>query len=355
MPTGSKVEKGQRYFSSSKTSAMAKGCGRCSVLLHLYYKSGNYGAEPYIVAHNLVDGRHLGRKSTPEEVRWHRGVELRRLGEALDGGVLERSRAAACSRVGRRRLQILEPPLEPSELRGNKWIEGKLRVLGCRNPVYQMGQRGFRRILGLASRTEWPRLDRSFRAHRRILRPTRVRCFLSGSSLSLPATLHRRRSPQNPPFTKSISESIRTASNAVACAKPDGFEQLRVPDPPVSLLHVELRCLDAFPTPASPAPPPLAPLQVRHRPELLRHLRRRKKGGVVAVRLGHGCSGWERRKHEFESSWSSQRRRKHRRRRGEGTLSSIWSKTKTMAGRGICRCCLDCLLCGRCLRSFVGI
>ena len=32
------------------------------MLLHLYYKSGNYGAEPYIVAHNLVAGRHLGRK-----------------------------------------------------------------------------------------------------------------------------------------------------------------------------------------------------------------------------------------------------------------------------------------------------
>ena len=32
------------------------------MLLHLYYKSGNYGTEPYIVAHNLVDDRHLGRK-----------------------------------------------------------------------------------------------------------------------------------------------------------------------------------------------------------------------------------------------------------------------------------------------------
>jgi beta-glucosidase len=28
--------------------------GRCSVLLHLYCKSGNSGTEPYIVAHNFI-------------------------------------------------------------------------------------------------------------------------------------------------------------------------------------------------------------------------------------------------------------------------------------------------------------
>lgn len=28
--------------------------GRCSVLLHLYCRSGNSGTEPYIVAHNMI-------------------------------------------------------------------------------------------------------------------------------------------------------------------------------------------------------------------------------------------------------------------------------------------------------------
>ena len=126
----------------------------------------------------LGDGRHLGRKrqqpwpmANPRRRGERRGGEdipperspLRRRRyagvEASSCGVLGRRWTAESWRgVGRRRLhessdgvsKSSSPPLEPSELRGNKWIEGKLRVLGCRNPVYQMGQRGFRRILGLA-------------------------------------------------------------------------------------------------------------------------------------------------------------------------------------------------------------
>ena len=55
-------------------AAEAEGCGRCSMPLHLYYKSGNSGTEPYIVAHDLVTAgldeagiKHLGDRVAGEE------------------------------------------------------------------------------------------------------------------------------------------------------------------------------------------------------------------------------------------------------------------------------------------------
>ncbi|EMS59610.1 hypothetical protein TRIUR3_11680 [Triticum urartu] len=54
-------------------AAEAEGCGRCSMPLHLYYKSGNSGTEPYIVAHDLVTAgldeagiKHLGDRVAGE-------------------------------------------------------------------------------------------------------------------------------------------------------------------------------------------------------------------------------------------------------------------------------------------------
>ena len=84
---------------------------------------------------------HYAGRGTPASRRraaasWG-GAGRRSLGEESGGGVFT-SRAAESPNPR-------APPLEPSEPpRGNKWIEGESRVLGCRNPVYQMGQRRFR-------------------------------------------------------------------------------------------------------------------------------------------------------------------------------------------------------------------
>lgn len=73
-------------------------------------------------------GERRGGEDIPPErspVRRRRGVGRRRLGEALDDGVLERSRAAASANP-RAFFFLRKKILEPSEPRGNKWIEGRV-------------------------------------------------------------------------------------------------------------------------------------------------------------------------------------------------------------------------------------
>ena len=81
------------------------------------------------------------------EVQYAGGDRRRRAARSLG------EESAAASRVGQRREssdQILEGGLEGSEPRGNRWVEREWRGLGRPNCAYQMGQRVFAGILGLA-------------------------------------------------------------------------------------------------------------------------------------------------------------------------------------------------------------